>query len=79
MDTNLSPQRYTCIALDIFKFKIILFKSMQNRALKTAAHHFFLCIRFTAALSVEPHDLFIILRILSFHVSSVASQDTATK
>ena len=78
MDTNLNPQRYTCIVLDIFKLKIFLFKSTQNKALKTAAHLFFVCIRFTASLSVEPCDLFITLKILLFHVSSAASQGMNT-
>jgi len=59
MDTNLSPQRYKCIVLDFFKFKISLFKSIQNGALKTAAHHFVVHIRLTACLRVEQYDLFI--------------------
>jgi hypothetical protein len=52
---------------------------MQNRVLKTAAHHFVECIRFTASLSFEPCDLFMSLRIISVHVSFAASQGIATK
>jgi hypothetical protein len=51
----------------------------NNRALKTSAHHFVLCIHSTAGLSFEPYDLFKTLRILSVRVSSAASQGIATK
>jgi hypothetical protein len=79
MDTNFNPYQYTCIVLDIFKFKMSLWKSVQNRADNTAVRYCVVYIPFTACLSVEPYDLFITLRILSVHVSSAASEGIATK
>ena len=69
-------------AQTVFTFRIsYVFKSMQNRAFKTVAHHFVLYLHFTTGLSFESYDLhvFITLKNLSVHVSSAFSQGMATK